>query len=39
MDGEAGAVTGVQCGYEERELDGCDGTGAGEEEVAFGVGG
>lgn len=31
VDGEVGAVTGVEGGDEEWEFDGCDGTGAGEE--------
>lgn len=35
MDGKACVVVGVECGDDEGELDSRDGTGAGEEEVAF----
>lgn len=35
VDGKACAVVGVECGDDEGELDSRDGTGAGEEEMAF----
>lgn len=38
VDGKACAVVGVERGDDEGELDGRDGTGTGEEEVAFVVG-